>query len=112
LDFVDCFSFLIFIAPLTVQDCSDRNPLVRALALRTMGCIRVEKILEYFCDPLAAALKVRQIAFNLASRFRLLCDYLLWMELDCSRLVSSVGPASLRGEDCGAVCGEAVQPEP
>lgn len=39
------------------QDCSDRNPLVRALALRTMGCIRVEKILEYFCDPLAAALK-------------------------------------------------------
>lgn len=39
------------------QDCVDRNPLVRALALRTMGCVRVEKILEYFCDPLAAGLK-------------------------------------------------------
>lgn len=39
------------------QDCMDRNPLVRALALRTMGCIRVDKILEYFCDPLAAGLK-------------------------------------------------------
>jgi len=39
------------------QDCSDPNPLVRALAIRTMGCIRVEKIVEYLCDPLAACLK-------------------------------------------------------
>jgi vesicle coat complex subunit len=33
------------------------NPLVRALAIRTMGCIRVENITEYLCEPLAAALK-------------------------------------------------------
>jgi len=39
------------------QDCSDPNPLVRSLALRTMGCLRVEKILEYLCDPLSACLK-------------------------------------------------------
>eukprot|EP01084_Bolivina_argentea_P217159 368771_1 len=33
------------------------NPLVRALALRTMGCIRVDRITEYLCDPLSHALK-------------------------------------------------------
>ena len=33
------------------------NPLVRALAIRTMGCIRVETITEYLCDPLVIALK-------------------------------------------------------
>lgn len=32
------------------------NPLVRALAVRTMGCIRVEKIIEYLLDPLKDAL--------------------------------------------------------
>eukprot|EP01083_Nonionella_stella_P035961 98097_1 len=32
------------------------NPLVRALAIRTMGCIRVDRITEYLCDPLASAL--------------------------------------------------------
>ena len=39
-----------------VNDSKDPNPLVRALALRTMGCIRVDKIAEYLCDPLRAAL--------------------------------------------------------
>ena len=29
-----------------VKDCDDPNPLIRALAVRTMGCIRVEKITE------------------------------------------------------------------
>ena len=33
------------------------NPLVRALSIRTMGCIRVDRITEYLCDPLASALK-------------------------------------------------------
>ncbi len=28
------------------------NPLMRALAVRTMGCIRVERITEYLCDSL------------------------------------------------------------
>jgi len=33
------------------------NPLVRALALRTMSSIRVNRITEYLCDPLNIALK-------------------------------------------------------
>lgn len=43
----------------TLQDCEDPNPLIRALAVRTMGCIRVDKITEYLCDPLRKCLKVR-----------------------------------------------------
>ena len=33
------------------------NPLLRALAVRTMGCIRVEKIAEYLCESLKDALQ-------------------------------------------------------
>ncbi|KAI0979612.1 hypothetical protein GJ496_011032 [Pomphorhynchus laevis] len=40
-----------------VKDCEDPNPLIRALAVRTMGCIRVDKISEYLCDPLRQCLK-------------------------------------------------------
>nr|CAH8829665.1 unnamed protein product [Trichobilharzia regenti] len=40
-----------------VKDCDDPNPLIRALAVRTMGCIRVEKITAYLCDPLRKCLK-------------------------------------------------------
>lgn len=40
------------------QDSQDPNPLIRALAVRTMGCIRVDKITEYLCDPLQRCLKV------------------------------------------------------
>jgi AP-1 complex subunit beta-1 len=40
-----------------VQDCVDPNPLIRALAVRTMGCIRVDKITEYLCEPLRKCLK-------------------------------------------------------
>lgn len=32
------------------------NPLIRALAVRTMGCIRVERITEYLTEPLKEAL--------------------------------------------------------
>ena len=39
------------------QDCEDNNPLIRALAVRTMGCIRVDKITEYLCEPLRKCLK-------------------------------------------------------
>ncbi|MES1920473.1 AP-2 complex subunit beta, partial [Bonamia ostreae] len=35
---------------------SHPNPLMRALAIRTMGCINVEKITEHLCDPLSDAL--------------------------------------------------------
>ena len=40
------------------KDCDDPNPLIRALAVRTMGCIRVDKITEYLCEPLRKCLKV------------------------------------------------------
>ncbi|KAG8908255.1 beta-adaptin [Tulasnella sp. 403] len=40
-----------------VKDSDDPNPLVRALAIRTMGCLRAEKIIDYLCDPLSKCLK-------------------------------------------------------
>lgn len=40
-----------------VKDASDTNPLIRALAVRTMGCIRVDRITEYLCEPLSRALR-------------------------------------------------------
>jgi len=40
-----------------IKDANDPNPLIRALAIRTMGCIRVDKITEYLCEPLGRALK-------------------------------------------------------
>jgi vesicle coat complex subunit len=43
-----------------VQDSNDHNPMLRALAIRTMGCIRVDRIIEYLCDPLEKALKARR----------------------------------------------------
>lgn len=30
---------------------------MRALAIRTMGCLRVDKVLDYLCEPLQRALK-------------------------------------------------------
>jgi hypothetical protein len=53
----------LFIVPILyeivcyLQDCDDPNPLIRALAVRTMGCIRVDKITEYLCEPLRKCLK-------------------------------------------------------
>lgn len=35
-----------------IRDASDQNPLIRALAVRTMGCIHVERICEYLTEPL------------------------------------------------------------
>ena len=35
----------------------DPNPVIRDLAVRTIGCIRVDKITEYPCDPLRKCLK-------------------------------------------------------
>ncbi|CAE6533864.1 unnamed protein product [Rhizoctonia solani] len=40
-----------------LADSNDPNPLVRALAIRTMGCLRAEKIIDYLSDPLHKALK-------------------------------------------------------
>ncbi|CRG93048.1 AP-1 complex subunit beta, putative [Plasmodium gallinaceum] len=39
------------------KDASDPNPLIRALAIRTMGCIRLEQITEYLIEPLRRCLK-------------------------------------------------------
>ncbi|KAF7336049.1 AP complex subunit beta [Mycena sanguinolenta] len=40
-----------------VKDAEDPNPLVRALAIRTMGILRAEKIIDYLCDPLQKCLR-------------------------------------------------------
>ena len=40
-----------------VQDSQDPNPLIRALAIRTMGCIRVDKMVDYLPEPLRRTLK-------------------------------------------------------
>ncbi|KAI9676892.1 MAG: beta-adaptin [Caeruleum heppii] len=40
-----------------VQDSEDPNPLVRALAIRTMGCIRVDKMVDYMDEPLRKTLR-------------------------------------------------------
>ena len=57
-DVIECrMPFLLTYFYLTQQDCDDSNPLIRALAVRTMGCIRVDKITEYMCEPLRKCLK-------------------------------------------------------
>ncbi|EPQ30860.1 uncharacterized protein PFL1_01757 [Pseudozyma flocculosa PF-1] len=40
-----------------VKDTEDANPLIRALAIRTMGCLRAEKIIDYLSDPLEKGLR-------------------------------------------------------
>lgn len=40
-----------------VQDTEDPNPLIRALAIRTMGCIRVARMVDYMEIPLKRTLK-------------------------------------------------------
>ncbi|KWU41053.1 Adaptor protein complex beta subunit [Rhodotorula sp. JG-1b] len=40
-----------------VKDTEDPNPLIRALSIRTMGCLRAEKILDYIADPLRKCLR-------------------------------------------------------
>lgn len=39
-----------------VQDSEDPNPLIRALAIRTMGCIQVDKMVDYMEEPLRKTL--------------------------------------------------------
>lgn len=40
-----------------VKDTADPNPLIRALAVRTMGCIRIKQIFEYLAEPLRKCLQ-------------------------------------------------------
>ncbi|KAJ2811862.1 beta-adaptin [Coemansia furcata] len=40
-----------------VKDAEDTNPLIRALAIRTMGCLHVQEVLDHLTDPLRKCLK-------------------------------------------------------
>ncbi|KAJ3368570.1 AP-1 complex subunit beta-1 [Allomyces arbusculus] len=40
-----------------VKDADDPNPLIRALAVRTMGCLRADRIVDYLMEPLRKTLK-------------------------------------------------------
>ncbi|CAG8627580.1 11521_t:CDS:10 [Paraglomus brasilianum] len=40
-----------------VKDTDDSNPLIRALAIRTMGCLRVEQVVDYLCEPLRKCMR-------------------------------------------------------
>jgi len=40
-----------------INDARSPNPLIRALAIRTMGCVRVDKIIGSLCETLPEALK-------------------------------------------------------
>ncbi|KAF9090119.1 beta-adaptin [Mortierella sp. AD031] len=68
-----------------VKDTDHVNPLIRALAIRTMGCIRVDKILDHLCEPLRKCLQddnpyVRKTAA--------LCVAKLW-DLDQERAIDN-----------------------
>jgi hypothetical protein len=76
-----------------LQDSNDHNPMLRALAIRTMGCIRVDRIIEYLCDPLERALKVWIIQ-------RSVCDMIL-LPVNCSCDTSQSGCICL---GCSAQC--------
>ena len=52
LPFVLCHNYLL-------QDCNDRNPLIRALAIRTMSYIPIPVVLEHLTDQLRHHLKDR-----------------------------------------------------
>jgi len=38
------------------KDAMDKNPFTRALAVRTMGCLRIKGIVEYLDEPLIKSL--------------------------------------------------------
>lgn len=47
----------ILIVNTFIKDSVHPNPLIRALAIRTMALIHIDKITEYLCEPLHSALK-------------------------------------------------------
>ncbi|KFV77411.1 AP-1 complex subunit beta-1, partial [Dryobates pubescens] len=66
-----------------VKDCEDPNPLIRALAVRTMGCIRVDKITEYLCEPLRKCLKDEDPYVRKTAAVCLSPGLLVWCPLTC-----------------------------
>ena len=57
----------ILVVNMFVQDSQDPSPVVRALAVRTMACVRVPKVAEYLVDPLLQALKDREACVRQAA---------------------------------------------
>jgi len=57
----------ILVVNMFVQDSKDPSPVVRALAVRTMACVRVPKVAEYLVDPLLQALKDREACVRQAA---------------------------------------------
>lgn len=49
---------VILVVNTFIKDSDDPNPLIRGLAIRTMGCLRAEKILDYLLEPLKKAVRV------------------------------------------------------
>ena len=93
-----------------IRDSEDPNPLIRALAIRTMGCIRVDKMVDYMSIPLKRTLRddnpyVRKTAvICVAKLFELnptVCmeqgflDYLLESVEDTNQMVVANAVASL-----------------
>ena len=105
------------------KDANDANPLIRALAIRTMGCIRVDKIVEYVCEPLRRALNVRW-PFPFCPNFSALsgsirlspwvtfADFIPFLLLNyCFQPLISIGPRPLRFEDGSDLCRQVVRCE-
>ncbi|RKP23095.1 Clathrin/coatomer adaptor, adaptin-like protein [Syncephalis pseudoplumigaleata] len=44
-------------APYFEKDVNDANPLIRALAIRSMGYIHIDRVVDGFCDPLRHCLR-------------------------------------------------------
>ena len=71
-----------------VKDAADQNPLIRALAVRTMGCIRVDRIVEYLCEPLRKCLRdedpyVEDCAICVAKMFDINADMVVDQGFRC-----------------------------
>ena len=66
------------------KDARDKtNPFLRALAIRTMGCIRVKQITEYLLDPLKESIKVKRIP-NLRMKTHTYAKQQLFAFLSCT----------------------------
>lgn len=75
------------------KDARDKRPLVKALALRTMGCIRVAKLNEYIIEPLLEGL---QDASPYVRKTAVLCAAKI-SEVSRELVVARDLPAVLRG---------------
>ena len=57
MNYAHCNAEMVILAVNTFnRDAQDPNPIIRALAIRTMGSLKTDRILDYLCDPLKLAL--------------------------------------------------------